>query len=659
MRGGASVFLCLAIVGGATFAGSRVAATPTPRSVMDLSLEELLDLEVQVASAGPQSAREAPAVLTVVTREEIRESGARDLIDILRVVPGFDFGVDVWGVVGIGFRGLWGHDAKIMLAVDGMVMNEPMYGNLQFGNHMPVELIERIEIVRGAGSVIHGNYAELAVINIITSIGDQSAGLHGALQSGWFSGGPARNNLAASYGRDFGEDSYLGISAFGAVAQRSTRTYTDIYGNAYGMDGNSDLETLQLGLHYRRGGLHARFLYDGYWTTTRDADFEIAPDPFDSDFVTYLANVSYAWAPRPGLTITPEFQGKVQMPWRNDSDPASDYVFYDPTAQIYGGVLKVNWDPSERLALLAGGQYRWEYARYGIRAPYVFGNGKRTIDYRRRALFAEGYLKGALAHVTAGLRVEGHSGYNTALVPRVGLTRTFGPVHAKLIYNHAYRAPAFEQAGSGISVKTEEADVYEVEVGRRFGHTAYAGVNLFQIHVRRPLVWVSQDDAVRNFGSLGSRGVEVEGRLQGEVGHITARYSFYTAREGSVPYFMVPGEEDLTLGFPAHKATLESTLRPSEDWSLTSSVVWTSERYAYDHYNAETEMPGLSRLSPEAVTNLYLLYQGFQSRGLSLGFGVYDVFAANHDFVQPYDGWHAPLPGPGREFLLRIGYDID
>ena len=659
MRGAAKAITCLAILVWAVLGGSAVEGTPTPRSVMDLSIEELLDLDVQVASAGPQATREAPAVLTVVTREEIQESGARDLIDVLRLVPGFEFGVDVWGIVGLGFRGLWGHEAKIMLAVDDMIMNEPMYGNLQFGNHFPVDLIERIEIVRGAGSVIHGNYAELAVINIITAIGDEATGLHGSLASGWFADGRARTNLAASYGRECGEDAYLGISAFGATAQRSALTYTDVYGNAYDMDGSSGLQTLQIGLHYLRGGLRVRFLYDGYWTKTRDADFEIAPEPFHSDFTTYLAQVSYAYAPRPNLTITPEVQGKVQMPWRNDDDPASEYVFYDPTAQLYGGVLKVNWDPSERLAILAGGSYKWDFARYGIRAPYFFGNGKRTIDYRRRALFAEAYWKTALAHVTAGLRVEGHSSYNTALVPRFGLTRTFGPAHAKLIYNHAYRAPAFEQAGSGIPVKTEEADVYEVEVGRRFGSSGYAGVNLYEIRVHRPLVYVSQEDVVRNFGSLGSRGVEVEGKLQGDLGHLTARYSFYAAREGSLSYFVVRGEDDLTLGFPAHKVTLTGTVYASDAWSVTPSVIWTSARYANVGYDDEAELAELARLDPEAVTNLHVRYQGLQDHGVTIGLGIFDLFAANHQFVQPYDGLHAPLPGPGREFLLRIGYSFD
>lgn len=658
----ARAILCLVAAGCLTLGSGWVEAGtsgPASRSVMDLSLDELLNLEVRVASAEPQATREAPAVVTVVTRDEILESGARDLIDVLRMVPGFDFGVDVWGVVGIGFRGLWGHDAKIMLAVDGMVLNEPMYGNLAFGNHIPVEQIERIEIVRGAGSVIHGNYAELAVINVITSIGDEKAGLRGSVRSGWFGRDYGRANLGVSYGRGEGRNSYLGVSAFGATAQRSTRTYADIYGDSYSMNGNANLQTLAFGLHYRRGGFQTRFLYDGYWTTSRDAGFAIVPAPFHADFISYLADVSYAFSPRPGLTITPELQGKLQQPWRNDEDPNSEIVFYDPTAQKYSGILKVNWDPSERLAILAGGQYDWEGARYGDRAPYLFPNGKRTVDYRRRALFAEMYLRTAPANVTAGLRVEGHSGYNTAVVPRIGLTRAFGAAHAKLIYNHAYRAPAIEQSSSGLGVKTEEADVYEIEIGRTFGPTAYCGFNLFDIQVHRPLVYVSQTDDVRNFGELGSRGAEVEGRLQGSWGRLTARYSFYANHDGVLSYFTMPGEERLSLGFPAHKLTLAATLRASAAWSITSTLIWVSSKVAYDHSDPETEEPLLSRLSSEAPFNVHVVYRGLRERGLTVGFGVYDLFAANHVFVQPYNGLHGPLPGPGREFLLRIGYGLD
>jgi outer membrane receptor for ferrienterochelin and colicins len=636
---------------------------PQAGEIVGMGLEELLFVEISVACAEPRTVRDAPAVVTVVTREEIQESGARDLIDALRLVSGFDFGMDVWGVIGVGFRGDWGQEAKIMLAVDGLVLNELMYGNLAFGNHIPVDAIERIEIIRGPGSVIHGNFAELGVINVVTTIGAERPGLSGSLVTGTFEDGYARANLGASYGIMMGSESYLGISVFGATAQPSTRTYTDIFGDSFDMEGNHDARTLDLGLHYRRGPMHAQFYYDGFRTTFRDGYDAILPASIGADFTSYLGDVSWTLTPRPDVAITPALKVKVQQPWRSTDVPSDDFAYYDPTAQQYGASLKVNWATSSTFSLLAGGEFDREGARYGDEMPYFFPNDEKSVHFQRYALFAEGYLKTAPAQVTLGLRVEGHSDYNSAVTPRVGITRTFGDTHVKLIYNRSFRAPSIEQISFGQDVQTEEADVYEMEIGHRFGDTAYLGANLFDIHMHRPIFYfydtVNEIDTFRNLHDLGSRGIELEGRLHGRAGRLTARYSFYAATDKDAGYYTAPGDEDLFLAFPAHKFTMSATLPLASALSLNPSLIWTSARYAYDHYDSEAEIPLASKLSPEAVTHVYLLYKGLFGSPVDVGLGVYDLFAAQHDFVQPYNGQHAPLPGPGREFLLKVGLGLD
>src|SRR6266567_3336589 len=75
------------------------------RDIEEVSLEALLNAPVDVATVKPQTTRQTAGIVTVITREEIVSSGARDLIDVLRLVPGFSFGVDVQGTVDVGVRG--------------------------------------------------------------------------------------------------------------------------------------------------------------------------------------------------------------------------------------------------------------------------------------------------------------------------------------------------------------------------------------------------------------------------------------------------------------------------------------------------------------------------------------------------------------------------
>src|SRR5688572_2974143 len=67
-----------------------------------MSIEELMNVNVTVASQLPMTSRESPGIVTIINHSEIVNSGANDLIQLLQQVPGFDFGVDVDGVVGLG-----------------------------------------------------------------------------------------------------------------------------------------------------------------------------------------------------------------------------------------------------------------------------------------------------------------------------------------------------------------------------------------------------------------------------------------------------------------------------------------------------------------------------------------------------------------------------
>ena len=139
------------------------------KDITELSLEDLLNAGMTTSTKSkPMSMRDSPNVMTVVTREEIQRSGARELADVLRLVPGFQLGGDLYSSVYAGFRGIWGSEGKFLVLLDGHEMFELLYYATELGNRIPVDQIERIEIIRGPGSVVYGGSAELAVVNIIT-----------------------------------------------------------------------------------------------------------------------------------------------------------------------------------------------------------------------------------------------------------------------------------------------------------------------------------------------------------------------------------------------------------------------------------------------------------------------------------------------------------
>lgn len=643
------------------------AQTVEARGQTGQTLDDLLNMEITVASAKPALPSEAPAVVSVITREEMELSGYRDLIDVLRMVPGFEFGVDIWNVVGAGFRGLWGQDGKVKLTVDGMGFNELMYGNVPFGNHFPVELIERIEIIRGPGSAMYGNFAELAVINVVTRIGAEVPGVEASSTTGLFDRGFARQNLTAKYGKNVGENGYFGISLFGGVAQRSDRTYTDQSGSRWDMHRDSDLQTGSVGLKYRTGNLDARFIYDNYLATHRDGYGTVLPDDFHVRFVSALGQVSYQAQITDNLRLTPLFEAKIQQPWRNTGVPVSDVTYYDPTVQKYGLKLRADWDLSNWASTLFGAEYEWEYARYGGNEPsrkYLFPNGEQSIDFSHYALFNEWLLKTSLVNVTAGVRLEKHSDYSPSVVPRLSLSRSFGDTTIKAIYNRAFRVPTIEQTSAGLKtgnkLETETADVMELEASHRFDSRNHVTVNLFDIRMNHPIVYhydeVNNLDTYQNQGRIGTQGVEAEYRFQDAWGHLALRYSYYRATDTGADLFRVPGHDNVFLAFPAHKVTLDAGYKVTQNLHLNTTLVFVGDRYGFDRVNPDTGEPQVSRHNPEVVANLYLLYRNAFWKGVDVGVGVFDLFGANHEFIQPYNGGHAPLPGPGREYVLRISY---
>ena len=147
-------------------------------NLLDMSLEDLMSIQIDSvygASGFKQKVTEAPASITIVTSEEIQKFGFRTLADILRNVRGFyvtyDRNYSYLGGRGYGPSG--DYNSRIALMIDGHRLNDNIFDAATIGTEFPidVDLIERVEVIRGPNSSLYVASAFLGVINIITKRG--------------------------------------------------------------------------------------------------------------------------------------------------------------------------------------------------------------------------------------------------------------------------------------------------------------------------------------------------------------------------------------------------------------------------------------------------------------------------------------------------------
>jgi iron complex outermembrane receptor protein len=193
------------------FGFTEVAEGNSQEELLDMDIEQLMEIEVETvttASKTAQKTTEAPSSVTVITADEIRLYGHRTLADILRSVKGFytsyDRSYERIGVRGFSLPG--DENTRVLILVDGFRMNENVRGHGGIGHDflLNVDLIDRVEIVRGPGSALYGSNAVFAVINVITKKGKDYDGFEfsGDLFTEKFSRFEAQRGRI-TYGKEF------------------------------------------------------------------------------------------------------------------------------------------------------------------------------------------------------------------------------------------------------------------------------------------------------------------------------------------------------------------------------------------------------------------------------------------------------------------------
>jgi iron complex outermembrane receptor protein len=200
-------YLLLMFVGGAVFT-AEAADQPTG-DLKQLSLEDLMNVEVTSVSKQPEKLLRAPSAIQVITSEDIRRSGATSIPEALRLADNLEVAQENshdWAISARGFNANLAN--KLLVLVDGRAVYTPLYGGVLWNvQDYLLEDIDRIEVISGPGGTLWGANAVNGVINIITKSAQDTQGAYAQV-----AGGKELQELAgARYGTEIAPDAYLRV----------------------------------------------------------------------------------------------------------------------------------------------------------------------------------------------------------------------------------------------------------------------------------------------------------------------------------------------------------------------------------------------------------------------------------------------------------------
>jgi outer membrane receptor for ferrienterochelin and colicins len=665
-------------------AGAERPATPPAADLAELSLEQLMEIRIEKvfsASKYEQKVTRAPAAVTIVTGDEISKYGHRTMVDVMRSVRGlYVSNDDNYSYLGTrGFLRPGDFNTRVLVLVDGHRMNENVYDSAFFGreNTIDVDLVERVEVVRGPSSSIYGSSAFFGIINIVTKRGADLQGGVVSTEVGSYEtykgrvtvGGAGKNGrewiFAASYFTSGGRDQIY----FPEFDQR----ISDNPGAANnGVAENSDSEKA-LGLFSRvtlgdfsvTGFFNERQKFvptASYGTVFNDAREQT------TDKRGYL-DIKYNRELMPDLHLSGRlfydryhYFGDYPIDYALPGEPSFIVVNKDfAYGEWAGAEVQLDARIAERHRLVLGGEFRENFHQdqfnYDLEpwADYLsLHKSSRTLGLYAQA---EIELRSDVV-LNAGVRYDEYFGsFGGTTNPRVGVI--YSPTQRttlKALYGQAFRAPnvyerTFYAAQSTVpalrpeTIRTFEA-VWEQYVGSyyRFSLSGYR-YNLKSL-ITQSAVEDSDDRYVdklvfENLDQVRATGAEVE--MEGKWAHgLAARVSYARQRATN----SISGDE-LTSS-PQNLAKL-NVIVPFARESFFAAL-------EAQYHGRVTTLAG-QRVDDFVVTNLSLTARQIV-KGWEATLSAYNLFDTRYSYPGGEDHLQDVLPQEGRSVRLKLTYSF-
>lgn len=559
----ACVALSLGLAGPIAMAGLSVreAAAQSPGLVTNTVPSETADAalllgdipSVFTASKYEQKVSEAPSSVSIITAEEIRKYGYRTLDDILNSLRSFyvvnDRNYSYVAVRGFGLPG--DYNTRFLLLIDGFRVNDNIYSSAVSGRDflVDVNLIDRVEIIRGPSSSLYGSNAFLGVVNVITKNARYINGTEIAGSYGSFDTREARVTHGGIYGD--GVEVLLSLSRFETDGDDLFFAEFDDPETNNGVAENGDYEQADnflAKIAYGDLALQAAYVSreKGFPTGAYETIFNDTRNRTVDDILQLAGRYERALTShidlRADLTYQRyDYEGGYVYDYSEDDEPRLVVNQDTATGEWWGAETQLTLNQFTDHKLVFGAEFRDNY-----RQDQANFDEEVYLDDRRDATEWGVYLQDEYrfherVSLSAGLRYDAHSDYESSTNPRLGLIFQATPnTVVKLLYGTAFRAPTayeryynddFVTTKPAVDLKPESIETTELAVehtvrpGLRFVGSVYG-------YTVEDLITLTTDPAddllvFVNSGKVEASGVELEleGRLpNGWRGHLSYTY---------------------------------------------------------------------------------------------------------------------------------------
>lgn len=519
-----------------------VAQGDNTEELLRLSLEELVNTTVTIASKQPQRASEAASIVTAISRRQILESGARTLRQLFDTVPGFTALHQIAAQRLLVVRGAGLADG-VLIQIDGVTVNDAFNGSFEFYER-PVGDIERIEIIRGPGSALYGGYALTAIVQITTRRYEE-----GSVAELTLGGGSNSLVHASAYGQyalEFGGRSLTVAASFTysddegeSVTLQQDNIFTPGIGTFLSPLTNPSLTPASRDEAEEKFNSHVKIDYGDLQLAYQMSQILSEPllsssglvveeDKLLREVTLHRLSARQQWAHSEtssshvllyavgnrykllGQTEPPQYLGDENQDGRNEEWPSGVIEAFEHTTLSIGASFETQMRLAESHTLIGGvvlDETRLEdvskhanisLAGRGPRAIFPFQDMTHEFmpeDVNRRltAVYIQDLWQlSERSTLTAGFRYDDYSDFGSTGNPRLGLVHRFdGGWYAKALYGEAYKPPGFLQlfdltptlspfrVQGNADLKATEISTSEIQLGIEWSSVSQASINLF------------------------------------------------------------------------------------------------------------------------------------------------------------------------------------